>query len=501
MFPQFKLVNPYNIIGMLISHLQTIDSRFFMEASIRDASEADAACEKAVDDFLSQHAQLLEVRRVLADGISKDVVDDVLGWEHYGETMYVFTLLQRLDRLYRWESIVKSSPITALEKEGFWSLNDNAEETGIFIIPRVPAISDATDPTEDTGEQAWDPDKRWVTEWSKGINQELHNIYYVDEKDLEVRGDKYVIRNIIMNNLVLDNKKYIKIAASPLLRDAKLKVCYDYEKIPGGKQQLFSVNGFENPERIHERLRAAFLQACRESVDILVFPEMLGDAQLLSPDEEYSRMFDAFAQEAEDEGLPTPFLIIGPTWWHDYSNEAHVFTNVSGRVCVQQKQFSFNDSSKPGNPREDLRDPCREVEVIHIPKLGRLTISICKDLLTDDYRDLLMRTLRSTICICPSFSPGKTKFDLQAPRDRGYGCYVLWMNTCSAYKENEPIPAYIGLISSPVPGHSEQYFVPRCYGRCGGDSNVCLFTVKLSLDRNEPSAVVNGHIFREAALA
>ena len=132
MFPQFKLVNPYNIIGMLISHLQTIDSRFFMEASIRDASEADAACEKEVDDFLSQHAQLLEVRRVLADGISKDVVDDVLGWEHYGETMYVFTLLQRLDRLYRWESIVKSSPITALEKEGFWSLNDNAAEIGIF---------------------------------------------------------------------------------------------------------------------------------------------------------------------------------------------------------------------------------------------------------------------------------------------------------------------------------------------------------------------------------
>lgn len=285
------------------------------------------------------------------------------------------------------------------------------------------------------------------------------------------------------------------------MRDAKLKVCYDYEKIPGGKQRLFSVNGFENPERIHERLRAAFLQACRESVDILAFPEMLGDAQLLSPDEEYSRMFDAFAQEAEDEGLPTPFLIIGPTWWHDHSNEAHVFTNVSDRVCVQQKQFSFNDSSKSGNPREDLREPRREVEVIHIPKLGRLTISICKDLLTDDYRDLLMRTLRSTICICPSFSPGKTKFDLQAPRDRGYGCYVLWMNTCSAYEKNEPIPAYIGLISSPVPGLSEQYFVPRCYGRCGGDSNVCLFTVKLSLDRNEPSAVVNDHIFREAALA
>ena len=148
--------------------------------------------------------------------------------------------------------------------------------------------------------------------------------------------------------------------------------------------------------------------------------------------QETGKSVEKFSQVARGEGLPAPFLNIGPTSWHEGKNKVHVLGESGSRLCIQQKQNAFALKEGDKTWKENLISPEPVVHILHLPGFGRIAIPICKDLLTTDYRDLLTKTLHCTLVICPSFSPGKTSFGLAAASDRDCGCYVIWRNTCSA---------------------------------------------------------------------
>lgn len=523
----FQDTNPYDLLAELISHLRALDEKLFLSVDARKALVDDGRWTQAAESFFQQHPELNDADSLLSCGIPRELVSAIHQWEHYQEFPYVLHLLIKLESSFHWNKIIHNPPIAAVERQ--WAkkdspyafhLNGNVTETGILIFLRVPSINETDTPADENPPSQ----KSWLTDWAPGINQELKNTYFVDQRDLVVRGKQYRVRHRVLDKMSVKNKRYLRIAVSPLLKDAMLDSHFCEKEQDGKKQNFFSVKGISNSARVHDRVRAAFMRACENDADILVFPEMLGDEELLEPDSSFSHMLDQFGQEARDRGWAAPYLTLAPTWWHEGQNELHLFLHTSDRLAVQQKQHPYlheieadgNASSAdapadapkkaggqpppPGHYLEDLRDPLPEILLLHIPGLGRVAFPICKDFLMDDYQNLLVRTLRTTISICPSFSSAKTLFSLSGSAHIAYGCYTIWLNTCSAYNMfGKPIPGQIGFVSCPQTEGAMQMLCPSCGGACGKDSDACLFVVDLSLDRARPGVTIHDHIRPEAA--
>lgn len=495
--PRFDLVNPYDVLAILIARVQALSPEFYSNSAIRDTIDIGKDCTEAVDLFIRDHPELSDPHGCLSEGIPERIITDIVQWRYYNCVLYVYNLLQRIARIFTWDKILGSSPV-AMMKAGFSSLNSNVQETGISILPRVPAINDNHALPLDNldGSEHYAESKAtkltWSSLWNYGINCDLSNIYYLEEKQLNVGATHYQTNNIVLNNPNLNNRAHYRLAVSPIARDIELDIRNNEREVPGGTQRLFTVKGIKNPRRAYARIAAAYLGACEGNADCLVFPEMLADEQIATPREEYSRLFSFLSLKALGLNLVPLPLCIGPTIWIDGRNEAHIFDADGRRLCVQRKQNSFNYVDKETRKRwvEDLKSSEPIVQVLHIPYLGRITIPICRDLLVSDYRDMLVKVIQSTIAICPSYSPGKTMFDLVAPRDRSFGCYVIWVNTCSAYI-NSDLPDHIGLVSSPIPVGSESLFKLSCEGNCGGDTKACLYWIDISLLSDKPKAEVS----------
>ena len=226
-----------------------------------------------------------------------------------------------------------------------------------------------------------------------------------------------------------------------------------------------------------------------------MYPEMLGDASMFDSTGNVSSFFAQLQEEAEAAEYSGPAIILPPTWWHDKRNQLHVIDGSGGTICVQEKQNSFlyPDDKTKREYLEDLRGTPPVVQVLHVPYIGRITFPICKDYLVVAYRELLARVLRSTLMLCPSYSKGKFSFHISAPAELEYGCYSLWINTCSALPEEEAPPDYVGLIAAPNTDFACS-LKPQCKGQCGSADDPCLFLVEINRTGSAPRITVREHI-------
>lgn len=476
-----------NQLASMIVHLKEIAPDFYASPETRRSAVLSEAQEKAINELLSAHPALKEPGGMLRGGFPFSAEDAIRHWEYYNEPVPFFHLLRAVEEKLDIEETLK-----LIGERPFVSLNSNREETDIYILPRVRSIHDPLTPDDGEDEEA-PQRKHWAGEWNYGINQDLKNIFYVESEDLTIRGVTYTIRNIVLTSPILEDKDDFMIALSPVVSDAELDKRYSKEKSGDTPIRYFSVHGIKNAERVHGRIKSSFLEACQAGADMAVFPEMLGDAWLLEPDKQFSSMIDSMIEEAEEQEHPAPHLTLMPTWWHDGRNELYVISNKNERLCIQQKQNPFILEEGGQEYLEKLACANHEVQILHIDGFGRITFPICKDLLVQDYGDLLIKVLHSTFAICPSFSPGKTQFDLTAAKGRPYGCYMIWINTCSAVEGKEP-PDHVGWIACPFPKEAEQRLCPDCKGNCGEDSSPCLFLIRISLDREHPDVEVKAHI-------
>lgn len=474
----------FDLIAVIIARLRQLDPEAFSDPLYRQSFEGNEDWIRSVDELVSAFFQVTEQRKLYIPGIGSYLYDIIQGWEHGGEFFYLLTLLQRIDRAMMWDYMIGSSYVAKKNRRGFAALNDNAEETGVYLFPHVPSLlQDGADPLSP---------KQWLSRLDHGINQEMSNLSYVLEEDLIANGQKYALCHHVLRNFPMEGRKTLRIAASPCLCDAKLSIC----KIPGnGKtENRFSVQGIENIDRVQRRLRANFIAACRGKADILCLPEMLGSAQLFSPGKDYSENISQWIREAEIEGNPAPYLTIGPTWWHENRNELPVLSNTGEYLMKQSKQHSYlylpEEKSGPCSAKknqaylEDLQNTDRTVHLLHIPGLGRMAFPICIDMLQADYMELLAKKLFCNVLICPAYTPGKTQFAMAAPAYRPYGCFVLWINSCSApMGAGKPSPDYVG-TATPIQENgafqTKYLRVPKgC--RCGGDDESCLFLIDVDL--------------------
>lgn len=504
---QFEFENPFNVEAEWICYLKELDSGLFYKQDLRKTAQPARDPEMEVKRFFQSLPHICNGELLLRSGVPMDEKQAVQKWEHYGEFSYMLRFLSMYTEQLTGDRILSSSYFKAITctPEGveieFESLNTNVEETGLLILPELRTINDPL-PSEEEEEMKEQPSaaaereaggpssakrgqkKHWAADRVPGIQDELSHTYYVETEKLVCGGSRYRVANTVLRrHLFTENKKAIRIAVCPVAHKDLLEIKTYCEERGGQEQRLCSAEGLKCGRFVHNKVRASLFLAGENRADLAVFPEMLGDEEIVSP-----AFFAHVREEMRGRKCAMPSLVLLPTRWHDHCNELHVVDAAGKRLCIQQKQTPYLFMKKEDGQlyAEDLREPEPVIHIVHVPELGRFTFPICKDFLNEEYVQMMLRWLRATFLLCPSYSPSKKQFDLTAYSGMPYGCYTVWCNTCAAYWEDK-LPQHIGLAAGPqAPDKPLCLLVPNpgCDRNCEDEKSACMFLVEISMDRS-----------------
>ena len=389
-------------------------------------------------------------------------------------------VLCRLDSLIKIEKIINQYDYNRIYDgtvlKSFGSLNDNVLETGVTVIPKVPSLSNTF--FVKTDDKVLDKEFRDGNYWYDNINEHFNNIICIKNQSLS----GFTIKNVIID-LFKDRKRdKIVIGLTPGCDDdinsiMNVKQYYNAET---GRQH-FKIKDYYDPPKLTESFISVLSKASQHDIDILMGTEMLGSLEMCQTDE--LGFNDLFRNKRGE----SPFLTITPTVWSKGKNYLSVYLRNGEIVGTQYKQYSFEYTDDGERFEEDLIDTPREILLIHIPGWGRLVFPICVDFLVPTYRDLLVRELKATLMLCPSYSSGTVQFGNAAGSVRDFGTRFVWLNSCSALQGCKDKPDTIGLVSVPVmsPSCLEQSSIPikpRCNGKC---SKSCMFIITIQAISND----------------
>lgn len=484
---KFKNENPFDLLAELICRLKSLDEKQFYDSSGRGTMREPDEMEQDTKGFIQTLPYICCEDRLIRDGVPAEEKERIFAWEHSGSFSYMLCFLRQYARRFPLAKVLNSSYFHSITHTGdgrpaeFFSLNTNAERTNIILLPKIKTIHDPLDPFDET-------EKHWAADHVQGIQDELFDLFYIERDKLRINGKDYrVLHSFLSRHIFPENKKALKVAMCPLGHVEIPLELYTRDG-PSGPQNFFSV-GIKDKQYVYDRCVASILRAAEEKADIVIFPEALGCEALFS--EEF---YDDLAHKAREREVSLPGLILLPTWWHSNKNELYVLDAGGRCLCVQQKQFSYVYLGKDGlKYYEDLIAPEQTIHLVHIPDVGRFVFPICRDLLDPDYIQIMLRHLRATFLVCPSYTEHKTQFDLTAPGAIPYGCYTLWCNACIK-DQNGSLPEYLGLAAGPqdptVP--AADLLAPECRGDCAGAQDVCMFLVEIAMDCS--SVITHGHI-------
>ena len=245
----------------------------------------------------------------------------------------------------------------------------------------------------------------------------------------EILGE-LIDKHFFLNSSLFPNfnkKKSLKIAATPLRLEKKFKVLpYNENKIQHFKID-YDESDFDSQNHI---IWNKILTAAQNKSDIILFPEMLGNSTMVD-----------FIQEKihslpEEKQKDIPSIIILPSYWEKKCNTVTILDKFGNIICRQSKQNPFRVEQNGRGYLEGILSSL-VVNIFHFEGIGRIAILICKDFLTTQYMEQLMRCFKLTLIIVPSFSTGsydfRQSFDLCAHDD----CNVVWINTCAALEKGK----------------------------------------------------------------
>ena len=311
-------------------------------------------------------------------------------------------LLENLDKGLSKRMLIEIE--ICIEENAIEGLNSNIDETGIVILPRCRC--------------GWERRGRGGA-YRDELRQLLHHIFYIDKSKL----DGLEVQNVFLSGpLINSEKSKLRIAVSPLSADVKLNTEFNEDE-DGIK--TFRINGLENIENIEERMELVLKKAQEEGQDMILFPEILGTREIVDAIIRKMQRAEIFELEKKN-----PMLIFMPSIWEDRYNECIVVTGQGEIKCSQRKQNGFLYPSDDTNAVEDIVAD-KKICLMHMNGIGRLAVLLCKDFLTDSYRDIFLSQLETKLMIVPSFSTGEYDFSLIGEKCKADDCCVVWCNTCS----------------------------------------------------------------------
>ena len=201
-----------------------------------------------------------------------------------------------------------------------------------------------------------------------------------------------------------------------------------------------------------------------EEADLLLFPEILGTKSI-------QEEIEAALYENESE---YPRMTICPSIWKRNKNSCRILDEMGMLLAEQEKHFG----AQLGGKLEDIKSN-QKVYLFHCEGIGRIAVLICMDFLVNTYREFVVKELKATLVLVPSYSSGEYNFETKAMNYMDLDCQVIWINCCSAAKgKNEPITLRYGAGRKGV--YRERKMVNElCGEHCTGE---CLWIYEIELE-------------------
>ena len=292
-----------------------------------------------------------------------------------------------------------------LGKCGF-SLNSNRRTTGIGLLPRFQCC--------------WERKGRLSHRYNR-LDNFLSNLLVIEVSGLWDIMDRHIfLKEDVFPDFA--RTRSLKVAATPLRLTPPFKIVTDTR----GKVNTFHVDyDLSREAEDNELVWSKIVKAGKSGADIILFPEMMGHASV----EEFVR--GRIKALAPKEARKLPGLIVLPSTMIDGFNTAVVLGRDGERICTQAKHIPFKMEIDGEWCLEGMTSSL-EMSILHYEGIGRIGILICKDFISTDHMERMMRSFKLTLILAPSRSTGsydfKQSFDVCAHDD----CNVVWINTCSA---------------------------------------------------------------------
>lgn len=486
----------YDVIAQQLKRLKELSDELFYRtyepASMERPSESEKQLKELMDTlqkFAMTKGQKLD-RMLVRDGIPKEIYDSFIrSWNAEGYSAAVYDLISALCDHMSQEEL--SRYVSQIEN-GFGQLNSNVQETGMIILPDFIGLRTFL-PAKEMGDAQRQEEKTCSgkpANWMGGRSKlKFQNILFVEKGRLTTRSGKtFEIKNHVLNQAHWQKRHgdQLVIAFSPVAFGNVLNVTeIDLPKKEKNEPKRFIVDGLKNPELIHRKIEAAARTAGRYGADILMFPEMLGDEETAG-----TGFWKRIVRELDEADCLAPKLILAPSWSHERTNETVVFDDTPERLFSQQKKYPFPYKGR----MEDLSGSDHNIWVLHVPTVGRVLITICKDMLEPEYFPLLLEELEPSLVLAPSFSPRIKQFDLSEQLAAPFGSFVVWGNTCAAHYEQGSEFTTVGIVQKPFGKENDGkcYMKRKCDGGCADSPEGCLFLASITI--NEEYTVSCEHV-------
>lgn len=311
----------------------------------------------------------------------------------------IFIFLQILDKVL-FENIMSESWKEELGEAQY--LNTNEEETGVGILPYYHC--------------GWELSSERINR-SHDMNVFVDNYLVVDLDNL---------KDLHINHFYLDSKlKFncyeLRVGLSPLWKWLN----FDYDNAIENGNKVINIKYNSDSQKENEIICKTIDKATEEKVDILLFPEMLGNDE----------MKDVIRKKMLMSRCEFPKIVVLPSLWKDGKNAARVVDKYGIEIFEQGKRTPYIDKNYY---HENLKT-YKEINVMHIRGFGRIMIMICRDFLEVRNLEKLLDELRPTMVLVPSFSTGYHDFDRVKGICEAHECVVIWVNSCADSKMEEPI--------------------------------------------------------------
>ncbi len=287
-----------------------------------------------------------------------------------------------------------------------FSLNTNRAKTGIGLLPRFHCC--------------WERKGRLSHRYNR-LDNFLSNLLVIETGGLWDIMDRHIfLKADVFPDFA--RTRSLKVAATPLKLTPPFAIVPDTR----GKVNTFHVEyDLSREAEDNELVWQKILKAGNAGADIILFPEMMGHTSV----EEFVR--GRIKGLGPEEAKRLPGLIVLPSTMINGFNTAVVLGRDGERICTQAKHIPFKMEIDGEWCLEGMTSSL-EMSVLHYEGIGRIAILICKDFISTDHMERMMRSFKLTLILSPSRSTGsydfKQSFDVCAHDD----CNVVWINTCSA---------------------------------------------------------------------
>lgn len=471
-----------NILAELLCFLQEFELPFQMLHALTDFEYFGEKIRDKLDKVLCQNQDLDSFLKFLRKEGHK-----IISKKNQENMLLAYHMCIWMDRRLTYEDILQKDskgklsiynliPVRAYAHCEIDALNDNYKSVRIWINPKLP-IFKSVSVLNEGGERERTTSNRDAFE---DLNSELYHVsYFVWRSD-------YVIHNIIFPyeyeaGAKLDKTNgHLRVGFIPVSDKKDLIAPQCKEVIESQyKFKKMYISHPNHEQEIATRLAYGLELACKNDVDIVFAPEMLGTKQTEQTSGNYNTYIREIYGNMLFERKTPPLITIMPSYWDcDQETNSAAIVDRHGRILGRQKKYTpyidFKSCSAEGIKQEEIK----EIYLLHIYGVHRIAISICAEFIDSFDGELICGQLGATLIIVPSYSHGERDFINSIGTLFPYGTSVIWGDCCGAVNHS---PRIIGGCS--LVGYIEIHKMGdycKCSHSCAHCKG-CLFTIDLPI--------------------